>query len=109
MVPAWADSSGGSDLLAIVKFCIFAIASAIIFTWVFNNTKGSVLMAALVHATIDAPFLPFSVLLGPSEAMNGMLLGFGALALVVVALTRGRLGYQHYQQEEDPDLATASR
>jgi hypothetical protein len=28
------------------------------------------------------------------------------VALVVVALTRGRLGYQHYQQE-DPDLATA--
>jgi hypothetical protein len=31
------------------------------------------------------------------------------LALLVVVLTRGRLGYQHYQQEEDPDLATASR
>jgi len=109
LVPAWADTSGGSDLLAIVKFCIFAIVSAIIFTWVFNNTKGSVLIAVLVHATIDAPFLPYSVLLGPSEAINSLLLGFGALALAVVALTRGRLGYQHYRQEEDeePDLATA--
>ena len=66
-------------------------------------------MAVLVHATIDFPFLPYSVLLGPSEVMNSLLLGFGTLALVVVALTRGRLGYQHYQQEEDPDLATASR
>jgi membrane protease YdiL (CAAX protease family) len=100
MVPTWAASSGGSDLLAIVKFCIFAIASTIVLTWVFNNTKGSVLMAILVHASIDAPFLPFSVLLGPSEAMNSMLLGFGTLALVVVALTRGRLGYQHYHPEE---------
>jgi uncharacterized protein len=109
MVPTWADSSGGSSPLAIVKFCIFAIAAAIILTWVFNNTKGSVLMAILVHTSIDAPFLPYSVLLGPSEAMNSMLLGLGAVALVVVALTRGRLGYQHYQQEEDPDLATASR
>jgi uncharacterized protein len=108
-VPAWAETSGGSNLLAIVKFCIFAIASAIVFTWVFNNTKGSVLMAVLVHATIDAPFLPYSVLLGPSEVINSLLLGFGALALVVVALTRGRLGYEHYQQEEDPDLTTASR
>ncbi len=101
MVPTWAASSGGSDLLAIVKFCIFAIASTIVVTWVFNNTKGSVLMAILVHASIDAPFLPYSVLLGPSEVMNSLLLGFGALALVVVALTRGRLGYQHYQQEEE--------
>src|SRR5215216_4270837 len=109
LVPAWADTSGGSDLLAIVKFCIFAIVSAIIFTWVFNNTKGSVLIAVLVHATIDAPFLPYSVLLGPSEVINSLLLGFGALGLAVVALTRGRLGYQHYRQEEDeePDLATA--
>ena len=108
MVPTWAASSGGSSPLAIMKFCIFAIASAIIFTWVFNNTKGSVLMAVLVHATIDAPFLPYSVLLGPSEVLNSLLVGFGALALVVVALTRGRLGYQHYQQEEEPDTATAS-
>jgi membrane protease YdiL (CAAX protease family) len=109
MVPSWAESSGGSSPLAIVKFCIFAIVSTIILTWVFNNTKGSVLMAILLHAAIDVPFLPFSVLLGPAEVMNSLLLGFGALALVVVALTRGRLGYEHYQQEDDPDLATASR
>jgi membrane protease YdiL (CAAX protease family) len=110
MVPTWAASSGGSDLLAIVKFCTFAIAATIVLTWVFNNTKASVLMTVLVHATIDAPLLPYSVLLGPSEVMNSMLVGFGTLALLVVALTRGRLGYQHYQQEEEnPDLATASR
>jgi membrane protease YdiL (CAAX protease family) len=107
LVPPWADSSGGSGLLAIVKFCIFAIAATIILTWVFNNTKGSVLMAILVHAAIDAPFLPYSVLLGPAEVMNSLLLGFGALALLVIAVTRGRLGYEHYQQEEDPDPATA--
>jgi membrane protease YdiL (CAAX protease family) len=108
LVPTWAASSGGTSPIAIVKFCIFAIAITIILTWVFNNTKGSVLMAILVHASIDAPFLPFSVLLGPSEVMNSMLVGFGALALVVVALTRGRLGYEHYQQEvEEPAPATA--
>ena len=106
LVPSWAATSGGSDLLAIVKFVMFAVASAIVFTWVFNNTKGSVLMAILVHASVDAPFLPFSVALRPSEAMNSMLLSFGALALLLVALTRGRLGYQRYR-EEVPDLATA--
>jgi hypothetical protein len=38
-----------------------------------------------------------------------VLIGLGVTALVLVALTRGRLGYEHYQQEvEDPDLATAS-
>jgi len=33
-----------------------------------------------------------------------ILIGFGALALVLVALTRGRLGYQRYR-EEVPDPA----
>ena len=110
MVPTWAATSGGSDLLALVKFGMLAIAVAIVLTWVFNNTKGSVLMAILVHASIDAPFLPFSVTsvtFGPSEAWNSMLLSFGVVALLVVAFTRGRLGYQHYRQEEEPASATA--
>jgi hypothetical protein len=39
-----------------------------------------------------------------------MLIGLGVTALVLVAFTRGRLGYEHYLQEEaeQPDLATAS-
>jgi hypothetical protein len=43
----------------------------------------------------------------PSAAMNSMLLGFGVVALLIVVLTRGRLGYQHYRQEEEvePDSA----
>src|SRR5215208_7134944 len=108
MVPDWAATSGGSDFLAIVKFVLFAIATAIVLTWVFNNTKGSVLMAILVHTAIDAPLLPFSVTLGPSEAMNGMLLSLGVVALLVVAFTRGRLGYQHYRQAVEHDPAATS-
>ena len=107
MVPSWAAESGGSSPIAIVKFCIVGIALAIILTWVFNNTKGSVLMAILVHTSVDAPFRPFSVLLGPSETMNSILLSFGVLALVLVVLTRGRLGYQPYLQEVEPEPATS--
>src|SRR5215203_6166145 len=40
LVPAWAEQSGGSDFLAIVKFVGIATAFAIVTTWVFNNTKG---------------------------------------------------------------------
>jgi hypothetical protein len=65
-------------------------------------------MAILVHTAIDAPLLPFSVTLGPSEAMNGMLLSLGVVALLVVAFTRGRLGYQHYRQEEEEEPVTAT-
>jgi membrane protease YdiL (CAAX protease family) len=107
LVPAWAKSSGGSGFLDIVKFVVIAIAFAIVITWVFNNTKGSVLMAILVHASIDTFSMPMGALFCPSEMATSILLSFGALALVVVALTRGRLGYQHYQKEDEPDPAMA--
>jgi uncharacterized protein len=106
-VPAWAESSGGSGFLAIVKFVCIAIAFAIVTTWVFNNTKGSVLMAILVHASIDTFSLPVGGLASPSAVGNSILLSFGVFALVLVVLTRGRLGYQHYRQEEEPYLTTA--
>jgi len=66
-------------------------------------------MAILLHTSINSPFLPFSVFPGPSvdpsEAINGLLLGFGVVALLIVVLTRGRLGYQHYRPEESDSAA----
>jgi len=107
LVPAWAKSSGGSSFLDIVKFVLIAIAIAIVMTWVFNNTKGSVLMAILVHASIDTFSMPIATLFRPSDMATSMLVSFGALALVLVGLTRGRLGYKHYRQEEQPGPAMA--
>jgi uncharacterized protein len=94
LVPAWAKSSGGSGFLDIAKFVVIAIAFATVITWVFNNTRGSVLMAILVHASIDTFTMPMAALFSPSDMATSILVSFGALALVVVALTRGRLGYQ---------------
>jgi membrane protease YdiL (CAAX protease family) len=108
LVPSWAESSGGSGFLDIIKFIVIAITFAIVTTWIFNNTKGSVFMAILVHASIDTFSLPMGALFSPSDVANSILVSFGALALVLIASTRGRLGYQHYrQEEEEPDTATA--
>jgi uncharacterized protein len=106
LVPAWAEASGGSSFLAIVKFVLIAIAFAIVTTWVFNNTKGSVFLAILVHASIDTFSIPVGGLGSPSAVGNSILLSFGVLALVLVVSTRGRLDYERYRQEE-PYLATA--
>ena len=86
----------------------------IVYTWVFNNTKGSLLIIILLHTSFDVLVGPVGQIF-PAPVVTGyggavpMLIGLGVTALLLVALTRGRLGYQHYQQEEDPDLATASR
>ena len=73
-----------------------------IFTWVFNNIRGSVLMAILLHGTMDV--FPNAFLLahlpGAAEMTSsgvllmywGLALAFGLFALLLVM--RGRLGKQ---------------
>jgi uncharacterized protein len=98
--------------LNVVGYDLTTICLAIMYTWVFNNTKGSVLIAILIHATFNWTTIPVGQLFpAPIFEDYGLLTllgGFGAFAVVLVALTRGRLGYQHYQQEvEEPDPAAA--
>jgi hypothetical protein len=96
-----------------VLFLAAVIFMTIVFTWVFNNTKGSILLAILLHTSFDTLVGPVGLLF-PAPLVTGyggalpMLIGVGVTALVLVALTRGRLGYQHYHQEDEyPDPATA--
>ena len=95
----------------VVVFVLATTCLSIIYTWVFNNTKGSLLLAILLHWSFDLSTLIVGPLFpAPIVDEYGLLVilpGFGAAALLVVALTRGRLGYQHYQQEEEPHPATA--
>jgi membrane protease YdiL (CAAX protease family) len=97
-------------LFNVVVFVLATTCFAIMYTWVFNNTKGSVLMAILVHASFNASVTGILAPLFPSPILSDygllpLLGGFGALAVVLVALTRGRLGYQNHRQEVEPDSA----
>ena len=108
-VPAW---NFPPTPLNVVLFVIAAIPLTIIMTWVFNNTKGSLLIAILGHWSFDFTFVILNLLFtAPIVTDYGstlpVLIGLGAVALLLIALTRGRLGYQHYRQEE-AHLATAS-
>jgi uncharacterized protein len=95
LVPSWAASSGGGGVLGITLFTLTALTFTIVITWVFNNTRASLLLAILVHASIDT----FSITLGsifPARAVSSafpLLIGFGVVALVLIVLTRGRLDY----------------
>src|SRR5215208_1009215 len=96
----------------VVMFVLATTCLAIMYTWVFNNTKGSLLIAILIHWSFDVATVPVATLFpAPIIDEYGLLVilpGFGALAVVLVALTRGRLGYQNYRQEEEPATATSS-
>jgi uncharacterized protein len=95
LVPSWAASSGGGGVLGIFLFTLTAITFTIVITWVFNNTRTSLLLAILVHASIDT----FSGTLGaiyPAWAVASafpFMIGFGVVAAVLIVMSGGRLDY----------------
>jgi membrane protease YdiL (CAAX protease family) len=100
LTPAQGGGPGTSLATILTNFAIFflmVIALAIIFTWVFNHTAGSVFIAIVLHASVNTPQLVL-VPLFPAMDVTSLdlagLIGFGVTALLIVILTRGRLGYK---------------
>ena len=91
---------GGWTGASYTLWLVLTIASAFVYTWLFNNTAGSILLAALLHAAINmGSGLVNGLVPGLDDAFSVQLYGaiaiaFVTVALVLVAATRGRLGYQ---------------
>ena len=78
----------GGALLAILGYSVWVIAHSIQFTWLFNNTKGSVLMAAVLHGATNA----WSGYFGVNKlSFNGIfiLAMVSALISVIIVATAG--------------------
>ena len=87
-------------------FILTAVGATFLYTWVFNHTAGSVLLAMLTHAAGNAAVQWLTALIEqsgiaqPAGGMGGWLIDSGWLnalaysvaALLLLALTRGRLG-----------------
>lgn len=92
-------------VIAMVVQMVILIASAIptrmIMTWVFNNTKASILIAILLHASLDASnggnaFIQHLV---PASQLGTYALGSAVLfplvaTVVLLIFTKGRLSYK---------------
>jgi membrane protease YdiL (CAAX protease family) len=106
LVPGYNGAGTGflGILIPFVAFVIVCSAYAIVFTWVFNNTHGSVLLAILLHTSLNtAPALLPSLF--PSLARTPLfgvtvLLVWVSVAALLIAITRGRLSYQCYLREK---------
>ena len=94
LIPKW-DTPHGS-LLDVALFVVWCVALTIVFTWVFNNTKGSVLLTILAHGSVNmAGAAAYDLFPTPSVtgSITGFAIGFAVVAVAILALTRGRLGY----------------
>ena len=73
----------------------------IVWTWIFNNTRGSVWMAMLTHGASNANSMTFPSLMAVSGLMAlpsdqwATFKFFGVCALLIIVATRGRLSYKH--------------
>lgn len=73
----------------------------VFYTWLYNRT-GSVLLCVLLHASFT-PALSHLILVDDSLTVDLTILGtLVAAAIVLVALTRGRLGFDHRPTDTPP-------
>ena len=74
---------------------LFSVPVRLIVTWVFNSTGRSLPVVALLHASFDTT-ASAAILTGFYPNVDGRLLYFGLaiVAIGVLVITRGRLGYR---------------
>jgi uncharacterized protein len=87
--PIWLIPEAGFNSLPFSTFAVFTVALSILFTWLFNNTGGSVMLPALAHAAINAYPQPWnSAVYLLDEGNRGMHLQIPVtIVLVVLAST----------------------
>ena len=91
------------NFAGILNLFLFVMSGSVFFTWLINNTNGSVLIAMLLHASVDllggdgSPLTFGPLYSGFSQAdlvrqdiLNGIV--FAAAAVLIIVLTRFALG-----------------
>ncbi len=106
LMPEYQGEGPGSGITSIyINFPIFILmilSIAIVFTWIFNHTKGSVFIAILAHTSVNMPqvvLIPLFPAVSVTNMFLATLICFGIPALLILFLTRGHLGY-HPEQEK---------
>ena len=93
-----------------ITFVLTAAAGTFIYTWLFNNTRGSVWMAMVLHASSNAASQLVSSLIPKDMPLTGWMkalesgwinvIVFTVVAILLVLLTRGTLGYSTEKQPQ---------
>jgi membrane protease YdiL (CAAX protease family) len=84
--------TGTSPAFAIGGFVGWTIGLSVLFTWLFNQTRGSLIVVILFHAAVNlAAFLPTAVGSAGAASLLNVLLTWIAAIVVVVCFGRMRL------------------
>jgi membrane protease YdiL (CAAX protease family) len=87
----WDTARGGpSQFLA---YLLLVVSLSIVLSWLSNGSRGSVLLAILGHNGVNWALFAAGALAGRAVDDNWpAALGLAALAIITIAVTRGRLG-----------------
>ena len=83
-----------------LPFAAMVLALAFVLTWVYNRTQGSLLIAALLHSAFNSAPLFIRELvpnLTSGDAFALISAGYVVVALLIIAATRGQLGFRHVE------------
>jgi uncharacterized protein len=117
LVPGFVSGSTFS-LPFIVGWIATVMAATILYSWIFNHTAGSLLIAILVHAGSNASSSLLSALVPTHPALSGWqaaiydsrwnlanLIPFAVAAVLLIVFTRGNLAYR---PDHAPQLVAAT-
>ena len=101
-VPSWFSGGAASGVLSAAIFVAFTVTVSVVFTWLFNNTGGSMLLAMQMHGSINGTATYVQVLADRGvisheaaafSAGIAVVIASALAALVIAWLTHRRLSY----------------
>ena len=84
-LPLWAAPGFPTPAYSLLSFMVSSLAFGVIWTWIYQNTRGSVLLAALFHGSINSAGNTFFAGIPSAQLSWLMPVAFGTAALIVIA------------------------
>jgi membrane protease YdiL (CAAX protease family) len=106
-LPLWLRGLADEPLSLYPAFVIQVIAIAVIYTWLYNGTKASLLLAVLFHAALNAPLTLVMLPLGPQDVVLPfwVLSGLSVVAAIIVVAVFGPSQLsRHHRIQEPPEI-----
>lgn len=82
-------------------FLALVMSFAVLLTWIYNKNNGSIFLALLAHASINTPqvvLVPFFPAVTTTSLNLAALIGYGIPAVLLLFITKGKLGYVNIGQ-----------
>jgi membrane protease YdiL (CAAX protease family) len=110
-LPLWLRGDADHPLSLYPAFLIQALALAVIYTWLYNSSKGSLLLVVLFHTATNAPL---TLVLLPLGIQNWVLpfwlmAGFTAVAALVVVAVFGPSRLSRLPKQTQPTTLAEAR